>query len=496
MNTFAKNRLTLAIAATVVMTGCAVGPDFKTPDAAKAERYTAETLPEQTVSTEVAGGEAQTLRVGAEIPAQWWELFGSELITRRIEQAFKNSPDVAAAQAALREAQENYKAATGAYFPSIEASGSAARQKANVATMVPGASGGYIYNVFGASVDVAYTLDLFGGVRRAAEAQAAQAERQQYQLEATYLTLASNVVIATVQEASLQTQVQATEDIVKALEEQQRIADKQYELGAVALTDVLAARTQLESTRATLPSLRQQLAQVRNQLAVYLGQLPSEQEATSLDLSQLKLPQDVPVSLPSQLARQRPDIRAAEAQLHAASANVGVATANLYPNLTIRGSYGSQASREGDLFKSATEVWSVAAGLTAPLFRGGELRARKRAAVAAYDQAFASYQQTVLQAFANVADSLHALNNDAEVLQSRHAALVSAEKNLDLVQQSYRAGAVGYLNVLDAQRQHQQARINFITAQAARYADTAALFQALGGGWWNRDAQNTTASAQ
>jgi NodT family efflux transporter outer membrane factor (OMF) lipoprotein len=494
---FAKSALVLAVAATVVtLAGCAVGPDFKTPDASKTERYTAETLPQQTASTAVAGGEAQTLRSGASIPAQWWQLYGSDLISQRIEQAFAHSPNVAAAQAALRQAQENLNAAVGGYYPRVDGNASVARQKANAATLTPGASGGYIYNVYGATVDVSYTLDLFGGVRRSVEAQAAQADYQQYQLEGTYLTLASNVVTATVQEASLQAQVTATEDIIKALEEQQRITEKQYELGGVALTDVLSARTQLEEIRSTIPALRQQLAQTRNQLAIYLGRLPSEQEAATLDLAQFKLPQDVPLSLPSQLAQQRPDIRAAEAQLHAASANVGVATANLFPSLTISGSYGSQSARDADLFKSATEVWSVAAGLTAPIFHGGELRARKRAAVAAYDESLANYQQTVLQAFANVADSLHALNNDADALQSRYAALTSAEKNLDLVQRSYRAGAVGYLNVLVAQRQHQEAKVNFIAAQAARYTDTAALFQALGGGWWNRDTQNTTASAQ
>ncbi|MFT4046218.1 MAG: efflux transporter outer membrane subunit [Solimonas sp.] len=491
---FAASRIAAA-AALVALGGCAVGPDFKPPEAPQADRYTIDALPAQTASTDIAGGEAQTWRPGAAIPAQWWQLYGSDLIRRRIEQAFAHSPSVTAAQAALRQAQENLRAAAGSYYPSVDGSGSVTREKINAATVTPGASGDYLYDVYGASVDVSYTLDLFGGVRRSVEAQAAQAEYQRFQLEATYLTLASNVVTATVQEASLQAQVTVTEDIIKALDEQQRITEKQYELGGVALTDVLSARTQLEEIRSTIPALRQQLVQTRSQLAVYLGRLPAEQEAATFDLAQLKLPQDVPLSLPSQLARQRPDVRAAEAQLHAASANVGVATANLFPSLTISGSYGSAAARDADLFKSASEVWTLAAGLSAPIFHGGELRARKRAAVAAYDEAFADYQQTVLQAFANVADSLHAIDNDAQALQSRYAALQSAEKNLDLVQRSYRAGAVGYLNVLVAQQQDQQARINFINAQAARYLDTAALFQALGGGWWNRDAQNTTASA-
>lgn len=485
-----KNLIAVAASALIVaVSGCAVGPDFKTPDAEKSERYTAQALPGTTVATPVAGGEAQTIKSGAPLPAQWWQLFGSDLISQRVDQAFAHSPSLAAAQAALREAQENAKAANGGYWPSVDLKGQASRQKVNAGAAGAGAGGGaYIYNLYGASVGVSYSFDLFGGVRRSVEAQRALAEYQQFQSEGAYLTLASNVVTASVREASLQTQVAATEDIIKALEEQQRITEKQYELGAVALTDVLSARTQVEGTRATLPALRQQLVETRNQLAVYLGQTPAEQDSATLDLGALTLPQEIPLSLPSQLAQQRPDIRAAQAQLHQASAQVGVATANLYPNLTISGSYGAQAT-SGKLFDASNEIWNIAGGLTAPIFRGGELHARKRAAVAAYDQAFANYRQTVLQAFANVADSLNALDNDAQALQSRNTALQSADQNLDLVQQSYKAGAVGYLNVLDAQRQQQQAKINFITAQAARYSDTAALFQALGGGWWNRGDQ-------
>ncbi|NKF22775.1 efflux transporter outer membrane subunit [Solimonas marina] len=485
-----------AAALTLAMAGCAVGPDYKTPAPDQATTYTAGELAKKTVATPVAGGEAQTLEFGAEIPAQWWSLFGSDLISKRIDQAFAHSPTLASAQASLRQAQENVKAANGGYWPSFDLNGQASRQKINTATQ-GGANGGYIYNLFGASVGVSYTFDIFGAVRRSIEAQTAAADYQQYEAEATYLTLAANVVTASVREASLQTQVAATEDIVKSLEEQQRITEKQYQLGAVAMTDVLSARTQLEGTRASLPGLRQQLSETRNQLAVYLGVLPSDFDDASLDLSKLTLPQQIPLSVPSKLAQQRPDIRAAEALLHQASANVGVATANQLPSLTISGSYGSQATKSGDLFDGSTEVWSIAGGLTAPLFHGGELRARKRAAVAAYDQAAADYRQTVLQAFADVANSLHALGNDAQALQSRYAALQSADQNLDLVQRSYRAGAVGYLNVLDAQRQQQQAKIDFITAQAARYTDTAALFQALGGGWWNpqNDGAAPTATA-
>lgn len=476
----------IATAALGGLAGCAVGPDFEAPAAATPSRYTATELPAQTVATAAAGGEAQRLVAGAAIPAQWWELFGSPLISQRIERALAHSPSVAAAQAALRQAQETARAAAGGYVPSVSVGTSASRQKATTAAFGGGDSS-FIYNLYGASVDVGYTLDLFGATRRTVESQQAFAEAQQFQLEGTYLTLAANVVTASVQEAALQTQLTATEEIIAALNEQVRITEKQYELGAVARTDVLASRTQLETTRAALPALRQQLAEVRNRLAIFLGQLPSEQDAATLDLAALTLPQEVPLSVPSELTRQRPDIRAAEARLHQASANVGVATANLFPSLSISGSFGSQAARSGDLITAASEVWGISGGLTAPLLRGGELRARKRAAVAAYDEAFAAYRQTVLEAFGDVANSLHALDNDAQALQSRHAALQNADQSLDLVQKSYRAGAVGYLNVLDAQRQQQTAKIEFIRARAARFSDTAALFQALGGGWWNRE---------
>lgn len=484
-----------ALCSLVLLAGCAVGPDFKRPETAAGDRYTAETLPSQTAATPVAGGTAQKLVAGADIPAQWWQLFGSPLISQRIDEAFAHSPSLQAAQAALRQAQENASAAAGGYWPSLSAQGTATRARGN-ATAISGNATSFYYTLYGASVNVAYTLDLFGATRRSVEAERAGAEVRQYELEGTYLTLAANVVTTSVQEASLQTQIAATEDIVKSREEQLKITQKQFELGAIARTDLLAAQSQLESTRAILPALSQQLAQVRSRLAVYLGRLPSQQEASQLDLSALSLPQEVPLSLPSQLAQQRPDIRAAEAQLHQATANLGVATADLFPKLTINAGFGSQAGASNELFKSSTEIWNIAGGLTAPLFRGGELRARKRAAQAGLDQAYANYRLTVLQGFANVSDSLNALQNDAQALQSRHAALQAAEQSLDLVQKSYRAGAVGYLNVLDAQRQEQQARIDFISAQAARYNDTAALLQALGGGWWNREVQGAAVASR
>jgi NodT family efflux transporter outer membrane factor (OMF) lipoprotein len=475
----------LALLATLAA-GCAVGPDFRRPDAPQAQAYTATPLPAQTVAAKGEAGKAQAFRNGADIPAQWWTLFHSPKLDALVEQALKANQDVAAAQAALRQAQENYKAQTGSYFPSFDGSGNVTRQKINAAAFGQPGGGSSIYTLFNASVNVSYTLDVWGGVRREVEAQRAQAEYQNFQLEGTYLTLSSNVVTTAVQEASLRAQIAATEQIVDADRKQLEVVKRQFALGGVSKVDVLTQQSQLAQIVATLPPLRKQLAQNRDLLAVLLGRLPSEQPADRFELDDLKLPQELPVSVPSSLVAQRPDIRAQEAQLHQASAEVGVATANMLPQITISGSYGGTSTNISDLLKSASNVWSIGGGITQPLFHGGELLHKKRAAVAAYDQALAKYRGTVLSAFQNVADTLHALDADAEALQAQDQSVDAAAEALDLARVQYQAGSISNLTLLVSQRQYQQARIAQLQAQAARYADSAALFQALGGGWWNR----------
>ncbi len=480
--------LPLAIAAA---TGCAVGPDFSAPAAPTTERYTTQPLPEQTAATPVAGGEAQTFANDRQLPAQWWTLFGSPKLDRLVEQAFANSPSVESANAALRQAQENLSAQRGGLFPSIDANAGASRQRAQTVSASGFATrADSIYNLYNASVDVSYTLDLFGGVRRGIERQAAVVDFQQFQLQASYLTLATNVVTSSVAEASLRDQVATTKDIVADLEKQAHIAEQRHQLGAAAYTDVLTANSNLAAVRATLPAYEKQLAAVQNQLAVYLGQFPSERATTDFDLAELVLPQELPVSLPSELVRQRPDIRAAEASLHQASAQVGVTTANLYPQVSIVGSYGSQANNFGNLFDD--NLWSFGANISQPLFHGGTLTAQRRAAIAALDQAAADYRFTVLNAFKNVADALTALQSDAQVLQAQYAALSSAKESLAITEKQYALGGVSYLNLLITQREYQLARINYSQALANRYQDTAALFQALGGQW---QATNNTALA-
>lgn len=465
--------------------GCAVGPNYQRPDAPAVDRYTSRPLPAQTVATDTPGGDAQRFLEGESVPDRWWTTFGNQELTRRVNQALAHSPSIASAQAALREAQENAKAARGGLFPSLDASAGATRQKSSGAQF--GSSGSAFasgpFTVYNAGVSVGYVLDIFGGVRRGVEAQSALADAQRAQLDATYLMLATNVVTASLQEASLREQLRATEQIAGSLRTQLDIATKQQQIGAKSLSDTLAVTTQLASTEATLPPLRKQLAMTQDQLATYLGVTPAQLRLQPIELADVTLPQDVPVSLPSNIVAQRPDIRAASAQLHAATAQVGIATANMLPQLTLSGSAGSQALHASDVFSAGTGAWSLGLNLLQPIFHGGELLHKKRAAQAGMDRVLADWQQVVLTAFQNVADALQALDFDAQALAAQGASEQAAAKRLDLTRIQFNVGAVDYLNLLDAERQYQQARIALIQARAARLGDTAALYAALGGGW-------------
>ena len=483
-------KLRVATAAlALALSGCAVGPDFRRPEAPKTDGYTPTVLPQETVSAQGIGGATQRFVAGQDIPGQWWTLFHSEALDRLIRQALADSPNLAAAKAALRQAQENLRAETGVLYPSVDANVSAQRQKISGASFGEPGAFNSVFNLYNASVSVSYTLDAFGANRRQVESFGAQVDFEAFQLEAAYLALTSNIVTTAVQEASLRAQIQATQDIVAALEKQLEVVEGRFNLGAVSRTDVLIQRTALAQQRATLPPLEKQLAQTRNQLSVLAGQLPSHAGIPGFDLEALQLPEELPVSLPSSLVRQRPDIRASEALLHEASAQVGVATANLYPQITLTGSYGSLGVRPADLFSPSTAVWGLGAGLVQPLFHGGQLTAKRRAAIAAYDQAAAQYRETVLVAFGSVADTLRALETDARALKAQAEAEALARDTRDLTQKQFELGAVSYLSLLIAQQQYERARISLVQAQATRYADTAALFQALGGGWWNRPAQ-------
>ena len=468
--------------------GCAVGPDFRKPDPPDAPSYTPAGLPPETTAAPVTGGSVQRFVGGGEIPARWWELFRSEDLDRWIREALENSPTLDAAEATLRRAQEIRRVRFGELLPAVDGSVSASRQKPSGASLGLPDARFNPFTLYSASVDVSYTLDLFGGLRRELEALQAQVDYRRFQLEGASLTLASNVVTTAIQEASLRGQLQATREIVATLEEQLALVEKQFEMGGIARTDVLAQRASLAQTRATLPPLEKRLAQTRHLMAVLAGRFPGDAaDLPEFDFEGLRLPEDLPVSLPSSLARQRPDIRSAEELLHAASATVGVATANLYPQVTLSGRYGTEAMRAEDLFRPGSAVWGIGANLLQPVFRGGALQAERRAAVAGFDEASALYRETVLQAFREVADVLRALEYDARTLAAQAEAESSARDTLEIAKKQVRYGATSYLSLLNAQRQYHLARILLVQAQSARYADTAALFQALGGGWWNRE---------
>jgi len=464
-----------------------MGPDFRIPDApaAGSNGYTATPMPSQTVEAAGPAGVSQRFIQGQDIPAQWWTIYHSEALDHLIRNALEKSPTLASAQAALRQAQETLNAQSGnLLYPNVNGALSAGREHASqVSTGIPG---GAIFNLYNASVNVSYTVDVFGASRRTLEGLQAELDFQRFQLEATYLALTTNVVTGAIREASQRAQLQVSREVLDAQEKQLAVIEKQFSVGAIPRTTVLTQRNQVAQTRSTLPALEKALAQTRHQLSVYAGKLPSEAGMPEFQLESLQLPQDLPVSLPSLLVRQRPDIRASEALLHDASAQVGVATANQYPQITLTGSYGTASTQFRDMFSNANSLWSLAAGLTQPIFNGGALSAKRRAAVAAYEQADAQYRATVLSAFQNVADTLRALDLDAATLKEQAEVESLARESFNLVTRQYQLGAVSYLVLLDAERTYLQARLNLVQAQAARYADTAALFQALGGGWWNR----------
>lgn len=487
-NFYLKTSLVLT-ALSINLTGCMVGPDFHTPTAPQTKTYTEKPLPTKTVNTPAAGvaGKAQSFVTSQDIPAQWWYLFHSPALNELVTVGLTNSPNLAAAEAALRQAQENLYAQIGStLLPTVNAQLSGAREKTSNASLGT-TTAPTIFNLYNASVAVSYTLDVFGGSRRQIEASAAQVDYQHFQLEAAHLTLTSNIVTTAITIASLQEQITATQELIRAQADQLAIVAKQLHLGGASESDVLTQQTQLAQTQATLPPLEQKFVQSRDALAVLVGAFPSESQLPAFNLEKLCLPTKLPVSLPSLLVQQRPDIRASEALLHAASAQVGVATANLFPNITLTGNYGWDSTIASNLFSPVNNVWNLGGQLLQPVFHGGALRAQRRAAIAGYDQALAQYQQTVLQAFQNVADTLRALDNDAKTLQAQQLAETSAHEALVITEKQYRLGGVSYLSLLNAQRQYQQTRISRIQAQAARFTDTAALFQALGGGWWNEN---------
>src|SRR5215470_9326063 len=485
-------RLTGAAPAVVVgvalLSGCAVGPDFRRPAPPDLVSYTRPSLAPTTASSEIQGGEAQRFVPEQQLSPHWWTLFESPSLNALIEKALRASPTLIAAEASLRQAWELVYAQQGAFFPTVQAGFTAAGQRtsATLSPVLGGTNPASTFALYTTQGTLAFTPDIFGGNRRQLEALVGLAEAQRFQLEATHLTLTSSLAAAAIQEASLRAQIAATEEIIAISTRSLALFRRQFELGAVARLDVAAQEAALAQVQQALPPLQKQLEQARNLLAVLAGRFPSDTPEERFELAGLRLPEELPVGLPSTLVEHRPDVRVAEAQLHAASAQIGVALANRLPQFTITAAGGGQSTSFAQMFANGNPFWSAAGNVLQTLFDGGTLRHRQRAAEAAFEQAAAQYRGTVIGAFQNVADALHALQSDAQSLNAGVAAEQASKASLDLTLAAQQLGGVSYLAVLTAQQTYRQALLTRTQAQAARLADTVALFQTLGGGWWSR----------
>jgi NodT family efflux transporter outer membrane factor (OMF) lipoprotein len=472
---------------TILLAGCAVGPDFQKPSAPATDRYTPKPLEAMPETPNVAGGGAQHFASGADISADWWSLFHSAPLNALIEEALKNNHDLKAAQAALRQAHETRLAQRGAFYPTVTAGASATREQDPPGALAPVPSNNaFLYDLFTPQLSISYMPDVFGLTRRGAESAQAQEQAARYQMIAVFTTLTSNVTVTAINLGATETQIEATRELERIEGEMLEVLQYQQSKGYASGLDVAAQEALLAQTDNALPPLIKQEAQLRDQLAVLVGRFPANAPMDNFALETLTLPQDVPVSLPSALVEQRPDVLQAQENMHAASAQIGVAVANRLPNITLTANAGSTALQLGQIFSSGTGFWNIGAALAAPIFDGGGLRHQEYAARAAYDQAAEQYRSTVLGAFQNVGDSLVALQQDAAELKSSARAADAAQHALDLTQHQYKDGYAAYLAVLNAQQTYQQARVALVQAQASRFADTAALFQALGGGWWHQ----------
>ena len=460
--------------------GCAVGPDFVRPAPPDTDRYTREAQSEATVA---ADGQTQQFKPGAGIPADWWRLFKSPQLDAVVRQAISNNPTLQAAEASLRQSQDNLRAGYGLYFPEGQAGASATRQRTAPAQQGSQSSGS-IFNLFTASGTISYTLDVFGGKRRTVEGLRAQADSQRYESEAAWLALSANVVNTSIARAAYAAQIRATEQLIELENQQLHLAETQVRAGTAPYSTVLSVRSLIAANQALLAPLKQYASQAEHLLATLEGVVPSKVTLPDIDLTGLSLPTDLPLSLPSDLVNQRPDILSSEALMHVASANIGIATAAMFPTFSLSGTYGGASTTLANL-SAVSKFWSIGPTATTPVFQGNSLWYVRRASIDAYQQSQATYRQTVLVAFEQVADSLKALEHDAEGLQAQVEARRAAGEALNLLQVNYRAGLVAYPDVLTADVQFHQATLGYLQAVAQRHQDTVALFVALGGGWWN-----------
>ncbi len=476
----ATNRRVVFIAAIALLPSCAVGPKFVRPEPPKEGRYLADTENRELT----ADGKSQRFIPSDKLAADWWRMFHCAPLDAIVEDAIFRSPKMDAAQAGLQESQASLRAGYGIFFPQIDADVSASRQQYSpqrLGQKLPSS----VFNLFTLSASVSYAIDIWGGQRRAVEKLRAQMNQQRYAVIATYLMLSGNVVNTVIALAAYRDEIAATKELIALTEDQLRITAVQASSGTVPYVNVLSIKSQIASLRSILPPLEQKMDQAEHLLATLTGRTPAELHLPPIALADLTLPADLPVSLPSQMVRQRPDILVAEEQLHANNAAIGVATAAMLPSITLSGSYGVNNTSIANLFTPASLFGSIVGGLVAPLFQGGTLWYQRKAAIAARDMALANYRETVLEAFAQIADTLRGLDHDAQALTAQSESVAAAADALKLIQIAYQTGIANYLQVLIADEQYHQAKIAYIQTQAQRYQDTVALFVALGGGWWN-----------
>lgn len=505
----------IAAAAAALLASCAVGPDFTRPAAPQADSYAPQAMAEVTASAPGPGGNAQHFVMGRDIPFAWWTQFESPKLDALVEKALRANPTIPAAQAALRQAQEYVYAQQGFFYPTIGAEFNAERQKlaGNLGGNSPGIqgngsviqtyqnpsgpvfNGSVIYNFYTAQLTLSYTPDIFGGNRRQVESLQAQADSLRYQMEATYITLTSNVVAAAIQEASLRSQIVATQAFIEQNAKATDVLRNQFKLGYAMGIDLALQEFALAQARAMLPPLQKQLEQTHDLIRALCGNLPNEGVDDDFALEDLHLPDDLPVSLPSNLIEQRPDVRAAEEQLHSASAQVGVAIANRLPQFTITGATGGVASIVRQIFSTGGPFWNIIGDVAQTIFDGNTLLHREKAADQGLLQASAQYRGTVLTAYQNVADTLHAIQSDADALAATTEAERAAKAVLAITQKQYELGYASYLLLLFAEEAEEQALLNLLLARTNRYGDTVALFQALGGGWQTRPASGDSQDA-
>ena len=473
-----RRRALMASVLVTVLAGCTVGPDFKRPDAPRAEAYTAQRLQVESGATPLKD---QQIKFGENPQREWWHLFESDALDNVVKRAVEGNRTLLEANATLAQARELAEAQAGALYPQLAMTAGSGRQRYGAEFLGPFPKPPP-FNYYALGPTVSYALDYTGGSARSVEQQYALAEYQRQQLNAAYLMVTGNAVMQSLRIALLRGEIATVEAILEEDRQNRKLVEIAFQAGSVSRVDVVSAESQLASDATLLPPLRQDLAVARHALSVILGQSPAQDLPAEIELSQVSLPRNLPVSLPSELAHQRPDILASEAQLHAATAAVGVATSNLYPHIVLTGNIGLQSTSLGNLFQGSSTAYGLTGSLTAPLFEGGTLRAQKRATLDALRASAARYEQTVLTAFGQVADALEALDHNAEQLDAQAHAQEAARENVELTRKSYNEGNVGVLQVLDAERLYQNARLGYVRAQAQRYMDTVQLFMALGGG--------------